>query len=100
MSDIRLFCVLLFKIDVSVVIFDEIIDFAFDPGEKPLLCAFSFMGGLSEVGVDSVELLMGDKDGTCACFMLNVFGGAGGGGDGVIDLDSVNLVYLSPNADK
>lgn len=95
---------LLFIIDVSVVILDVIIDLARDPGENPLLDDFILIGGLSDVGVDSAELLIGDKDGTCVGFMLRVFGGFTvnefGGGDGVIDLDSVNLVYLSPNADK
>lgn len=71
-----------------------IIDLARDPGENPLLLDFIFIGGLSDVGVDSVELFMGDRDGTCACFILNEFGG----GDGVIDLDSVKRVYLSGNS--
>lgn len=49
--------ILLFKID-------EIIDLALDPRKKSLLLALNFIGGLSEVGVDSVELFIGDKDGT------------------------------------
>lgn len=62
--------------------------------------AFGFIGGLSDVGVDSVELCIGDNDGTCACLIVSVFGGfAGctgcGGGDGVIERDSVRRVYLS-----
>lgn len=60
----RLFCDLLFSIDVIVVIFDDIIDLALDPGENPLVLDFTFIGGLSDVGVDSVELFIGDKDGT------------------------------------
>lgn len=66
-------------------------------GEKLPLDDFTFIGGLSEVGDDSAELLIGDNDGICCGFMLNVFGGfgCGGGGDGVIDRDSVSLVYLS-----
>lgn len=45
---------------------------------------------------------MGDKDGTCACLIVSVFGGFDcciccccGGGDGVIERDSVSRVYLS-----
>lgn len=87
-----LLCVLLFKMDVKVVIFEVIIVFARELGEKPF--DFTFIGGLSDVGVDSAELFIGDSDGTCGCLMLNVFGGFGGG-DGVTDLDSVSLVYLS-----
>lgn len=66
-------------------------------GEKLLFDDFTFIGGLSDVGDDSAELFIGDNDGICCGFMLNVFGGfgGGGGGDGVIDRDSVSLVYLS-----
>lgn len=96
----RLLCDLALSIDVSVVIFDEIIVLAREPGEKPFSVVFDFIGGLSDVGVDSVELCIGDSDGTCACLIVSVFGGfAGctccGGGDGVIDRDSVRRVYLS-----
>ena len=68
-------------------------------GEKLLFDDFTFIGGLSDVGDDSAELFIGDKDGICCGFILNVFGGVGcgGGGDGVIERDSVNLVYLSEN---
>lgn len=59
-----LFNALLFKIDVIVDILDVIIDLARAPGEKPFELDFTFMGGLSEDGVDSVELFIGDKDGT------------------------------------
>lgn len=88
---------LLFKIDVSVVIFDCIIDLARMLGEKLLLLDLTFIGGLSDVGDDSAELLIGDSDGMCCGLMLSVFGGfdCGGGGDGVIDRDSVRRVYLS-----
>lgn len=66
-------------------------------GEKLLLLDLIFIGGLSDVGDDSAELLIGDNDGTCCGLILNVFGGfdCGGGGDGVIDRDSVNRVYLA-----
>lgn len=66
-------------------------------GEKLLLLDLTFMGGLSDVGDDSAELFIGDKDGICCGLMLSVFGGfgCGGGGDGVIERDSVNRVYLS-----
>lgn len=47
---------------------------------------FIFIGGDSEVGVDSAELLIGDRDGIWDCVgMLN---SKFGGGDGVTDLDS------------
>lgn len=83
--------------DVSVVIFEVIIVLARVPGDKPFPVDLSFIGGLSDVGVDSVELFMGDSDGTCACLIVNEFGGDGccGGGDGVIERDSVRRVYLS-----
>lgn len=53
----RLFALLLFKIE-------EIIDFALEPRKKSLLLDLNFIGGLSLVGVVSVELLIGDNDGT------------------------------------
>lgn len=78
----RLFTVLLFKIDESI-------DFVFDARRKSLLLALNFMGGLSEFGVDSVELLIGDKDGTWFCFTLNEFGGDD---DDVNGRDSVETI--------
>lgn len=60
----RLFNALLLIIDVIVEMRDVSIDLARDPGEKPLLPDFNFIGGLSDDGVDSVELCIGDKDGT------------------------------------
>lgn len=80
-----------------MVIFDCIIDLARMLGEKLLLLDLTFIGGLSDVGDDSAELLIGDSDGMCCGLMLSVFGGfdCGGGGDGVIDRDSVRRVYLS-----
>lgn len=81
-----------------MVIFDCIIDLARILGEKLLLFDLTFIGGLSEFGDDSAELLIGDKDGICCGFTLSVFGGfviGGGGGDGVIERDSVSRVYLS-----
>lgn len=92
-----LLCALLLRMDVIVVIFDCIIDLARILGEKLLLFDLTFIGGLSDVGEDSAELLIGDRDGICWGFTLSVFGGLiiGGGGDGVIERDSVSRVYLS-----
>lgn len=43
---------------------EVIIDLARAPGEYPLLFAFTRIGGLSDDGVDSGELFIGDRDGT------------------------------------
>lgn len=64
--------------------------FALPDGEIDLEFTFVFIGGLSDDGVDSAELLIGDNDGTCACV-----GNANvrlGGGDGVTERDSVRRV--------
>lgn len=68
----RLFAFLLFNIEEST-------DFAFEPRKKSLLFDLNFIGGLSDVGVDSVELLIGESDGTWFCFALSVLGGDDGG---------------------
>lgn len=60
----RLFNALLFIIEVIVDILELIIDFALELGENPLLPDFIFIGGLSDDGVDSVELFIGERDGT------------------------------------
>lgn len=65
MAAIFLLCALFCKIFVMVDIFDVIIDLALTVGDTLLDNDFIFIGGLSEVGVDSAELLIGDKDGTC-----------------------------------
>lgn len=77
-------------------ILEVIIDFARFVGD--VCCPsirFTFIGGLSDVGVVSAELLIGDSDGICCCLTDNELGGARrllGGGDGVIDRDSVKRV--------
>lgn len=85
----RLFPCLLFKIDESI-------DLALEPRKKSLLLDLNFIGGLSEVGVVSVELLIGESDGTWFCFALNVFGGD----DGVSVRDFVawSLSYIMRTA--
>lgn len=60
----RLFRALLLIIEVIDDILELIIDFALVLGENPLLPDLIFIGGLSDDGVDSVELFIGDKDGT------------------------------------
>lgn len=60
----RLFRALLLIIEVIVDILELIIDFALELGENALLPDLIFIGGLSDDGVDSVELFIGDKDGT------------------------------------
>lgn len=50
--------------DVIVEMRAVMIDLALAPGEYPLLFVLTRIGGLSDVGVDSVELLIGDSDGT------------------------------------
>lgn len=54
---------------------------------------FIFIGGDSEVGVDSAELLIGDSEGMCDCVGLLKI--RFGGGDGVTDLDSARRIYRS-----
>lgn len=81
---------MLFNIDVMVDIFEVMIVFARIVGDM-LLC-LTFILGLFELGVDSAELLIGDSDGMCCCFREMALELVGGGGDGVIDLDSVRRV--------
>lgn len=82
----RLFCVLAFRNVVILLIFEFIAAFARPVGEMACDIDFIFIGGDSEVGVDSAELLMGDREGMCDCVgMLNA---KFGGGDGVTERDS------------
>lgn len=79
----------------KLLIFELRTAFALPVGEMlfALLPFLALRGGLSEVGVVSLELLIGDKDGMWFCV------GKGnpkfGGGDGVTDLDSNSRVYRS-----
>lgn len=84
----------------KLLIFEFRTAFALPVGEM-LIALFPFLalsGGLSEVGVVSLELLIGDNDGMWFCV------GNGnpklGGGEGVTDLDSNSLVYLSLEIDE
>lgn len=53
-----------YRFDVLFAKIADNIDFVLNAGKMSLLLDLNFIGGLSEVGVDSVELLIGDKDGT------------------------------------
>lgn len=82
-----------------VDIFDVIIVFALTVGDMlVLLSDFGLGRGLLVVGVDSVELFMGESDGMCCCFsdtpaVVEVLDELLlGGGDGVIERDSVRRV--------
>lgn len=68
---------------------DESIDFALEPMKKSFTFDLNFIGGLSEVGVDSVELFIGESDGTWFCLALSVFGGD----DGVSLLNAIRTAY-------
>ena len=67
-----------------------ITSFARPVGERQLeRFDFIFTGGLSDVGVDSAELLIGDNEGMW--FWVGNVNDKFGGGDGVIDRDSWSL---------
>lgn len=83
-------CVLAFKNVVILLILEFIAALARPVGEMACDNDFIFIGGDSEVGVDSAELLMGDNEGICDCVgMLNA---RFGGGDGVTERDSAKRI--------
>lgn len=64
--------------------------FALPVGDMACDKDFIFIGGDSDVGVDSAELLMGDSEGICVC--VGMLKPKFGGGDGVTDLDSAKRI--------
>lgn len=86
-----LLCALLFKIDVIVDIFEVMIVFARIVGDMLLCARFTFTLGLLVSGVDSAELLIGESEGMCCCLREMALEPVGGG-DGVIERDSVRRV--------
>ena len=59
-------------------------------GDMLFEIVFFAIGGDSELGVDSAELLIGESDGTCVC--VGIANARFGGGDGVTERDSVRRV--------
>ena len=86
----RLFWVLAFRNVVMLLSFEFIAALARPVGEMACDIDFNFIGGDSEVGVDSAELLIGDKEGMCDC--VGMLKAKFGGGDGVTERDSAKRI--------